>query len=216
MIKNIRTILCASFLLFSFSFSYAQSIQQGTDIFGVGMRLGIYNITVTDKNPPEGATNTSSNGRAGDIIYPFSFDRGLNDRITVGGQFRYNSFILAKDTSATQINEAYGIDLGIHGAFHFVRSEHTDLYVQLLLGYAYLYLADNNFSNQGNVTASGISYSLELGARFYIGNHIGIMLNIAYASYDYPDGTAKGGGYTKNMSLFFTGSTYGIGLCYRL
>ncbi len=193
----------------------AQCLQQGTDIFGLGIRLGIYNTSITELNPPAGATNTTGTGRAGDVIYPFSFDRAISDRITVGGQFRYNSFIIGKDTSAKQLNVAWGIDVCPEAAFHFVRTQHTDLYIQLNAGYAFIKLANTNLGYQGVFTASGIAYGMELGARFYIGNHVGIALNLAYSGYDYPSGTMEGGGSTQNFSLFFTGTTYGIGLCYR-
>ncbi len=133
----------------------------------------------------------------------------------MGGQFRYNSFIIGKDSSAQQLNVAWGIDFGPDAAFHFVRTGHTDLYIQAFAGFAYLKLANTNLAYQGIFTAGGLTYGLELGARFYIGNHIGILLNIAYSGYDYPNGTATGGGSSENLRLFFTGSTYGTGLCYR-
>lgn len=212
----IQFVVCFSFFIFNFSLTNAQCLEQGTNIIGVGARLGIYNLTSTELNPPAGATNTTGTGRAGMIIYPFSFDHAINDRFTVGGQFRYNSFIIGKDTSAQQLNVAWGMDLCANAAFHFVRSQHVDLYIQAYAGYAYLKLANTNLAYEGVFTANGITYGLELGARFYIGNHIGILLNFAYSGYYYPNGTANGsGGSTENLSLFFTGSTYGTGLCYR-
>lgn len=205
-------IFCTlSALFFTATSVYAQSIAQGTDIIGLGIRLGVYNTIVHDKG-----NNTSSNGRAGDFIYPISFDKGISDRLTIGAQFRYNSFILAKDTTGNQINQAYGIDLGVDGAFHLVRSQHTDLYIQAFLGYGYLKLANTNLNNQGTYTASGVTYGLELGARFYLGDHFGILLNFGYAGYYYPNGVAKGlGGASDHLSIFFTGTTYGTGLCYK-
>lgn len=214
--SRMRNVISSLFLFPLSVLTYAQCVQQGTDIFGVGVKLGIYNLTTTLLNPPPGATNTTSTGRAGVLIYPFSFDYAISDRITVGGEFRYNSFLIGKDTSSQQLNVAWGVDLCPEAAFHFVRTQHTDLYIQLSAGYAYIKLANTNITNQGVFTASGITYGLELGARFYIGNHIGIMLNVGYSGYDYPNGTAKGGGNTENFSLLLSGSTYGVGLCYKV
>jgi hypothetical protein len=211
-----RTMFCFIFTC-SFFIASAQdgSVQQGTNNIGFMIRLGIYNTVATDKSNTTSVSN-QSNGRAGDANYALSYDRGLNDRLTVGGQFRYDGYILGKDTSATQLNVAWGVDIDADAAYHFVRSQHTDLYVQELVGYTYIKLADDNLNYQGVYTASGLAYGLELGARFYFGNHFGIHLNFGYSGYDYPSGTAASvGGYTQNISLFFSGSTYGIGLCYK-
>ena len=203
------------FILFTIASVQAQSIEEGSNIVGFGVRLGIYNTTLTNQNPPSG-TNPNSYGQTGDIIYHLSYDRGMNDHFTVGGQFRYNSFIVAKDTSATEINVAYSIELDIDAAYHFVRSEHTDLYIQALAGGSYIRIANTNINNQVVFTAEGISYGLELGARFYIGDHFGIQLNFAYSGCYYPDGTiASLGGSSEKDSFLLTGSTYGLGLCYK-
>ncbi len=134
----------------------------------------------------------------------------------MGGQFRYNSFILGKDTSAQQVNVAYDVDVCADATYHFVRSEHTDLYIQAMVGFAYLRIANTNIQYQGVISAAGITYGIELGGRFYIGDHFGIQLNFAYSGYEYPSGNeADLGGYSEGVSLFFTGSTYGAGLCYK-
>lgn len=193
---------------------YSQSVEQETNIIGLNIRLGIFNTTVTDK----GNNNNSGTGRAGYVQYVALYDRGINDRITVGGQFRYNAFIIGKDTSAAQnqIDVAYGFDLCAYGAFHFVRSAHVDLYAGADLGYSYLKLANTNLNDQGVYKASGLAYNIDIGARFYIGDHFGIALVIGYAGYYYPNGTATGsGGATDNLALTLGGSTYGIGLCYK-
>ncbi|HXB12938.1 MAG TPA: outer membrane beta-barrel protein [Bacteroidia bacterium] len=209
-----KTLLATSLLVASFA-AQAQSIEDGTNIIGLGVRLGIYNLQITYKPSPPAPSSTNK-GQTGSLIYPISYERGINDHITVGGQFRYNSFILAKDTSAQQINVAYDIDACVNGAYHFVRSEHTDIYLQAMVGFAYLKIANTNVQYQGVISAGGITYGLELGARFYIGDHFGIQINFAYSGYEYPSGNeAALGGYSEAVSLFFTGSTYGAGLCYK-
>src|ERR1700722_8766659 len=174
----IKKNLWAISLLLAVFTVQAQSIEDGTNIIGLGIRLGVYNMTVT-YNPPAPNPSYKLNGQAADVIYPISYERGINDHLTLGGQFRYNSFILGKDTAATQINVAYGIDVYVDAAYHFVRSEHTDLYIQALAGFGYLKIANTNINNQGVLTAAGIAYGAELGARFYLGNHIGILLNFS-------------------------------------
>jgi hypothetical protein len=211
----LRKLLLPTLFLFIFSgVNYSQSVEQGANIIGLSVRLGLFNTTVVDKTN----NNASNSGRAGYAQYLVSLDHGINDRFTVGSQFRYNEFIIGKDTTKnqSQINVASGFDLCAYGAFHFVRSEHVDLYTGIALGYSYLKLANTNLNSQAVYKANGLAYNIDIGARFYLGNHFGIALTLGYAGYYYPNGTATvSGGATDNFSISFSGSTYGLGLCYK-
>jgi len=207
-----KLFIITAIVIIAWGNSFAQCMHDSTNIIGVNLGLGVYNIVLNDKG-----YNSSNNGRTGEVDYTLTYDRGITDRLTIGGFFRYRGFLLAPDTNVAEINVAYGFDFCVDGAFHFVRSRHVDLYIGADLGFGYIKLADDNLSNQGVFTAGGIAYGLTLGSRFYIGNHVGITFNFGYAGYEYPNGLVRGGGgYTDHWSLFFTGSTYTLGLCYRI
>jgi hypothetical protein len=209
----IKKTLITLGLIFGFCISsFAQCIEQGTNIIGLDLKLGVYNFTLTDKGNNDAVTH----GAGGMIHYVLGYDRGLDDRITVGGQFRYNPFILGKDTNQQDINVAYSIDLCIDAAYHLARSQHVDLYIGAAVGFSYLKLANSNLNYQGVYTAGGIAYNIGLGSRFYLGDHFAIALNIGYAGYEYPNGTVRGiGGASDQWAFLFGGSTYGIGLNYK-
>lgn len=211
----IKRLFAASVILLGTAIcAFGQSVEKGSNQVGFTVRLGIFNTHVVDK----GNNNAASNGRTGYVQYMFDYNHGISDKLTVGGQLRYDGFILGKDTTKdqSQINVAYGFDLCGTGAFHFVRSAHTDIYIGAALGGSYLHLGNITINNSGTYNAMGLTYNIDLGARFYIGNHFGIALMLGYAGYKFPNGTAKDATYTDHLSLSMSGSTYGLGLCYKM
>lgn len=211
--KKITTLLAIMALAFS---THAQSVEQGSSIIDMTFRLGIFNTHTVDK----GNNNAQSNGRAGYLQYILGFHYCSTDRFTFGCQLRYNHFVIGKDTTKnqSQINVAFGSDLCADAAFHFVRSEHTDIYIGGALGGSYLHLANTNINSGGTYNAFGLCYNIDLGARFYLGDHFGIGLMLGYSGYSYPNGKATNdiNGTTDHLKLNLSGSTYGIGICYKL
>jgi hypothetical protein len=210
MIKKLLFVLSSSMTVFAVQ---AQSVANDSNIAGFGVRFGIYNSTLTNRTPSAGS-NLNGNGRIGAILYTLSYDLITSDHFIIGGQFRYNSFLLGTDTSLAQTNVAYSLELDIDPTYHFTVNKNIDLYIQALIGGAFVKLANTNY--QESYTAEGFSFGLELGVRFFTHDHFGAQLNLAYSGYEYPDGNISPvNGYLEQYSFFLTGATFGIGLCYK-
>jgi len=208
--KKLYLVLIATLIIYNPAF--AQSITQGINVINPNARFGAYNVTENDK-----ATNTVSHGKLNDLNYVLEYDRGIDDDFTVGGLFRYNAFLLGKDTAQDQINLGYGFDFCLVTAYHFIKTEHVDVYLAATMGFSYLKLINSNLNYQAIFTAGGVAYNLEFGARFYVSAHVGVTFSFGYSGYDYPNGTEVGiFGATDQFGFVFDGGTFGLGLCYKL
>jgi len=197
--------------LLSINIACAQSIVEGGNIINPNVKLGFFNVTENDKGH-----DSIGHGKISHIEYILQYERCIDKDFTVGGIFRYNAFILPKDTATNQINQAYGVDFCLDASFHFVKTQHVDIYLGATMGVSYLRLVNTNLNDQAIYDAAGAAYNLDIGARFYVNEHIGITLTAGYAGYDYPNGTEESiFGYVDHMGFVFDGATFGLGACYK-
>jgi hypothetical protein len=115
-----------------------------------------------------------------------SYEVGITDDISVGGQFDYNS---------GRYDDYYGYNyryrysayyLGARGSFHFDRvlnlnQKKVDLYAGLGIGYQSFKWNDSYYGNgYGYNYGSGIFLNYFIGGKYYFTNKVGAFLELGY------------------------------------
>lgn len=189
----------------------AQCFEKKDKIISTGIKLGIYNSmsNYADNSQPD------DHGRAASLMYPITFEYAVNNKIGAGVDFVYNNYITTTDSSSGNTPSAFGLDFQAAGYFHFVNTDHTDLYAKLGIGYSnFIYQVNDSLKSQ--YKAGGLGWKFQLGSRFYVGKHLGLMFNVGYASYAFNNGTVSNNdGYNKKMSFILNGTNWGLGLSVR-
>jgi len=145
------------------------SFTKGNNLFNVGVGIG---------SPFFGSGYESSLP----VNPSISYERGVSDAISVGGQLSYAS---AKyDAGFNYTFKESAIYIGARGSYHFNEllklSPKFDLYGGTSLGYVTVSVSDNQGSFTG--TASGFGFGLYAGAKYYFGSSTAIYSELGYES----------------------------------
>ncbi|MBK0383066.1 hypothetical protein I5M32_08855 [Pedobacter sp. SD-b] len=114
------------------------------------------------------------------IPFGASFEKGINDNISVGGNFDY----LATDFGASGVNSKFtAIYLAARGSYHFnnllkVNNKHIDLYAGPSLGYRIFSWKDDFGGSLGNKYGSGLFIGIHIGGKYYFNDKIGVFLEL--------------------------------------
>lgn len=209
--KNLMNLIVAFSIIFSATFSKAQSFQKGTCDIDLGIGFAFY-ATQFDIT----GTTLGSNGHAATWVVPFSFEYGIGNRVGIGLDIVSDTYINAADTSGSSNHtSAHSSEIGIFGNYHFVRTDHIDFYGGLTLGVSSLTINSNNSIN--SVYSGGGSFAdLHFNSRFFIGNHFGITLSLRFPSFSF-----IGLKYTdifqtnNNIDFYLRGWVFGTGLYFK-
>lgn len=222
--KKIYLFLFLSVLIFSFSNSFTQESSKGgmsvqsddrsfhkrSKVIDIGLDFGIYStVAVNDIG------DAPKSGMAASGVYPFGFEYGIGNKFGIGAILSFSHYISKKDSATGNKPSAGSSDFSVKGSFHFVRSARTDIFFGMSIGLSsFKYLA--NDKNNTEFKSGGGNFGINLTGRFYVSKHIGIIANLAYAYYGYPNGKITddiGNNYT--MGFFLDGVNIGTGMAIK-
>lgn len=198
--KNIRILFTFLFATLFFSQEYkAQAFQKGNINVDIGIGLGIYGTTQTIKNEISFKANGVSYNQtsvhdttdgAGSTIIPIAFEYGLSNKFGVGLDLTSSSyFISEEDRKVTSSVKSF--DFGVKVNYHLLNSEKNDLLIGLGFGMSKVSWKFKNVANNiyGLSSASGSGTYLSLGItdRIFFSDHFGILFNLGYRAYSYPE-----------------------------
>ncbi|MBB6239773.1 MULTISPECIES: outer membrane beta-barrel protein [unclassified Pedobacter] len=150
--------------------SKSGSFSKGDNLFNIGVGIG---------SPFFGSGYTSSLP----VNPSISYERGVSDAISVGGQLSYAS------SKYEGFNNSYSfkqnaIYIGARGSYHFNELLNVDpkfdLYGGASLGYVTVSVSDNQGSYEG--TASGMGFGLYAGGKYYLKSSTALYAELGYQS----------------------------------
>ena len=145
------------------------SFNKGDNLFNVGVGIG---------SPFFGSGYKSSLP----VNPSISYERGVTDAISVGGQLSYASS--KYDGGFNYTFKESAIYLGARGSYHFNEllniAPKFDLYGGASLGYVTVSISDNQSTITG--TASGFGFGLYAGGKYYLGSSTAIYSELGYQS----------------------------------
>ncbi|HEX7366328.1 MAG TPA: hypothetical protein VF273_04485 [Pelobium sp.] len=114
------------------------------------------------------------------VPFGASFETGINDNISVGGNFDY----LSTDFGASGVNSKFtAIYLAARGSYHFnnllkINSNQIDLYAGPSLGYRIFSWKDDFGGSLGSKYGSGLFIGIHIGGKYYFTDKIGAFLEL--------------------------------------
>jgi len=170
----------------------AQAYTDATNYVRLG--VGFPSLLTIASSSLSGISNTTSSSSP-----PFSitFDHAITDKMSLGAYLGYatakSSYVfpeinvntLAEEDVTFSESESFLI-IGLRYAYHFSTGDHFDPYIGVMLGYNIV--GDNLTSSDptnypytgGSGSGSGITYSLYLGANYYITDNFGLYAELGY------------------------------------
>ncbi|MBO9675892.1 MAG: outer membrane beta-barrel protein [Sphingobacteriaceae bacterium] len=166
-----KQLLFIALFIFSVSIVNAQSkssFSKGDNLFNIGVGIG---------SPFFGSGYSSSLP----VNPSISYERGVTDAISVGGQVSYAS---SKYDGYNYTFKESAVYIGARGSYHFNEllniNPKFDLYGGASLGYVTVSISDNQNNISG--TASGLGFGLYAGGKYYIGSSTAIYSELGYQS----------------------------------
>lgn len=145
------------------------SFNKGDNLFNIGVGIG---------SPFFGSGYSSSLP----VNPSVSYERGVSDAISVGGQVSYASS--KYDGGYNYTFKESAIYIGARGSYHFNQllniNPKFDLYGGASLGYVTVSISDNQSTITG--TASGFGFGLYAGGKYYLGSGTAIYSELGYQS----------------------------------
>jgi hypothetical protein len=112
-----------------------------------------------------------------------SYEKGITDAISVGGQLSYASSKYNFDNGVSGFKES-AVYIGARGSYHLNKvldiDPKFDVYGGASLGYVAVSVSDNNGSFGS--TASGVGFGLFAGGKYYFKPGIAIYAEVGYQS----------------------------------
>lgn len=146
------------------------SFAKGDNLLNIGVGIG---------SPFFGSGYTSSLP----VNPTISYERGVTDAISVGGQLSYASSKYESGISNYSFKES-AIYIGARGSYHFNElldlNPKFDLYGGASLGYVTVSISDNQGSFDG--TASGFGFGLFAGGKYYLKPSTALYAELGYQS----------------------------------
>jgi hypothetical protein len=129
-------------------------------------------------------------GTATSSIPPISasFEYGVTDNISAGGYVGYtgSTYTTTFPFGGGDFKSSYTYTIvGVRGSYHFATSKVLDPYAGVMLGYniasvSVEYPASWNLPKIPPIAASGVAYSVHLGARYMFTDNIGAFAELGY------------------------------------
>jgi Outer membrane protein beta-barrel domain len=159
-----KKLLTLTFVVTALLFSSkvnAQAYKEGDKLLNVGVGLSSYYY-----GTPFGV----------------SYESGINENISVGGQFDYNSGSYGAYTLSDWKYTAFYV--GARGSYHLapllkLNDDKIDLYAGIGLGYQSFKWNDNGYG-AGYSTGSGIFFNYFIGGKYYFTEKIGAFVELGY------------------------------------
>ena len=210
MIKKIVAVL--AFTAFTGLVS-AQSFDKGTMVADLRFDFGAYKTENHDK-----INDTVTDNGAASKIYSGSFEYGIFPWLGAGLKLQYSSYIIDPDTivhTPPQQDEYVqptvgSFDPAVFVNFHLGKRDHFDLAAGITGGPSFFAYKVHD-ANDSRATGTGFWFDIHATPRFYFGDHFGLHLNIAYASFNYPSLIAESSSITAINSFGLKGSGLNIG-----
>ncbi|ARS42581.1 hypothetical protein CA265_24120 [Sphingobacteriaceae bacterium GW460-11-11-14-LB5] len=150
--------------------SKSGSFNKGDNLFNIGVGIG---------SPFFGSGYTSSLP----VNPSISYERGVTDAISVGGQLSYASSKYEGFNNTYSFKES-AIYVSARGSYHFNQlldlNPKFDLYGGASLGYVTVSISDNQGSFEG--AASGLGFGLYAGSKYYLKPSTAIYAELGYQS----------------------------------
>jgi hypothetical protein len=209
--KNSIKIIIIALLLFSTTFSKAQSFQKGTIDIDLGIGFAFYATQFNWTN-----TNIGVNDHAATWVVPFSFEYGVGNRIGIGLDIVSDTYINGNDTAGSNDHtSAHSTEFAVFGNYHFVRTDHIDFYGGLTLGASSLTINSNNSINS-TYSGGGSFADLHFNSRFFIGNHFAITLSLRFPTLNFVRlKYSDVNGSNNDLDFYLRGWIFGTGLCFK-
>ena len=111
----------------------------------------------------------------GGVSFGASYEHGVTDNISVGGNLGYSSF------SDYDYNYS-AILIGFRASYHFLTTDKMDPYAGADLGY--IVLSHSGFNdNYGVHSYSNVAFGIHGGLRYYLSPNVGVYGEIGIASF---------------------------------
>lgn len=114
-----------------------------------------------------------------------SFEKGITNEISVGGQLAYASSKYDLNTAGANYSfKQNAFYIGARGSYHFNEllelAPKFDVYGGASLGYVIASVSDSDGFN--GATGSGIGFGLFAGGKYYLSNHTALFTELGYQS----------------------------------
>ncbi len=214
-------LLAVLFVAVTVTNAQEKAFIKGKFIIGASASFGLYatkSHTEWDYLHFHAEQDTTDGAASG--IYALNLEYAVNNWLGIGGRFGYSKYWAERDSITGIKPSVHGWDGDLTLAFHFVKTKHFDMPIQLTVGYSHIkYLALN--STNSTAEGGGLNYGIALVPRIYFGDHIGMFFNIGYAGYNYPNLTLTDDSNIYNIvnykfQLKANGANIGIGLVVKL
>lgn len=150
----------------------AKAFGEGDNLLNVGVGIG---------SPFFGAGYSSSLP----INPSISYERGITNEISVGGQVAYASSKYSYNYPGANYNfKENAIYIGARGSYHFNElldlDPKFDVYGGASIGYVIVNVSDN--LGYSGATGSGVGFGLFAGGKYYFSNSTGVFAEVGYQS----------------------------------
>ncbi len=173
-----------------------KSFQKGKITIGIGAGFGLFGTKSHQEQDESVYYNGSIHtnrvvkdtiGGSASGTFPLTVEYGITNWLGIGGRFGYSNYISNADSTNKHIKPTVtGLDCDLMVNFHFIKTKHFDMPIQLTLGYSKLkYMA--NDANGSAAKGSGLNYGFALVPHIYFGNYVGIFFNLGYSGMSYPN-----------------------------
>ena len=139
---------------------------------------------------------------AASVIIPFSFEYGISNKFGLGLDLTSSNYVIS-DEDKKHISSVNGFDFGIKVNYHLLNSEKNDLFIGLGIGISkvnWKFKTDvTNVFGLSSATGSGTYFSLGITDRIFFSEHFGIMFNLSYKNYRYPEIVYEVGDATASL-----------------
>ena len=173
-----------------------KAFQKGKLVISIGAGLGLYGThthQIQDQNVISGGTVKTiravkdTTGGAGSGVYPITVEYGLTNWLGIGGRIGFSKYIAKGDSTNKNIKPTVtAMDDDFVLSFHFIKTVHFDMPLELDMGYSHLKYLSNDSKNDA-AKGGGFNYGLSLVPRIYFGRFVGMYFNLGYVGYNYPN-----------------------------
>lgn len=177
----------------------AQAFQKGNINIDIGIGFGIYgtqqkttsNLSFEVGGTPFSQTNVNdtTDGAVSRII-PISFEYGISDKIGLGLDLTSSNYYIDED-DRKYTRSVKGFDFGLKANYHLLNADKNDLFIGIGLGVSSMnWEFENDVTNVfglSSASGSGLYFSLGITDRIFFSDHVGILFNLGYRGYSYPE-----------------------------
>ncbi|MDB4533512.1 hypothetical protein N9242_01475 [Vicingaceae bacterium] len=192
----------------------AQAFQKGNFNLDIGLGFGVFGTkqTATTKlsfdafGTPFSQTsvNDTSDGAASFIV-PIGFEYGVSNKIGLGLEFSNSNYAI-DENDREFVSSVKGLDFGIKVNYHLLNSEKNDLFIGIGFGFSkvnWTFKSDaTNLFGLTTAAGSGRCFSIGVTDRIFFSDHFGIMFNLGYRGYTYPEINYETGDVASALEAF--------------